>query len=529
MVVMRADEEFRTIPGLALKSGERFGQRDAVVDGDRQLTFHELSQEMLTVARALTASGVKAGDRVALWAPNSATWMTSALGILASGAWLVPLNTRFKGREAAYVLDKVDARMLLVADGFLDGNQLESLQSENTTLRALDDPVRLPVPGQASRPEWDAFLARSAATPEHSILDQIASLSPDDVSDVIFTSGTTGSPKGVMLRHGTSLRAYQSFNQSFQVGEGDRVLIALPFFHCFGYKAGWMLNVMSGATTFPVPVFDGLQVMATIDRHGITHLPGSPTMFWPLLDDPRRSQFDLSSLRSVIVSATSVPIALLHRLRDELGIEFVMTGYGLTENHALVTITVPSDPPETIATTVGRAIPDLEIKVVDDEGNELPVGGAGELLVRGYPRMTGYYDDPEATAATFKDGWLCTGDVGTVDEDGYVRLTDRKKHIYISGGFNVAPAEVENVLSGYEPIGQVAVVGVPDAYLGEVGAAFVVPKPGQTVTSEDVIKYAQANLANYKVPRVVQIVDSLPMNATGKVLKDELKGQLKSF
>jgi acyl-CoA synthetase (AMP-forming)/AMP-acid ligase II len=204
-----------------------------------------------------------------------------------------------------------------------------------------------------------------------------------------------------------------------------------------------------------------------------------------------------------------------------------MTGYGLTENHALVTITVPSDPPETIATTVGRAIPDLEIKVVDDEGNQLPVGGAGELLVRGYPRMTGYFDDPEATAATFKDGWLCTGDVGTVDENGYVRLTDRKKHIYISGGFNVAPAEVENALSGYEPIGQVAVVGVPDAYMGEVGAAFVVPKPGQTVTSEDVLAYAQANLANYKVPRFVQIVDSLPMNATGKVLKDELKGQLK--
>lgn len=524
---MRADEEFRSIPGLALKSAERFGQRDAVVDGDRQLSFQELSQEMLTVARALTASGVKPGDRVVLWAPNSATWITSALGILASGAWLVPVNTRFKGREAAYVLEKVDARMVMVGDGFLDGNQLEGLELENPGLRALTDPVVLPLPGKGPRPGWDAFLARSAATAEQTILDQIARLSPDDVSDVIFTSGTTGSPKGVMLRHGTSLRAYQSFNQSFQVNEGDRVLIALPFFHCFGYKAGWMLNVMSGATTFPIPVYDGLKVMATIDRYGITHLPGSPTMFWPLLDDPRRTEYDLSSLRSVIVSATSVPIALLHRLRDELGIEFVMTGYGLTENHALVTITVPSDPPETIATTVGRSIPDLDVKVVDDEGTQLPVGGEGEILVRGYTHMTGYYDDPEATAAAFKDGWLCTGDVGTIDGDGYIRLTDRKKHIYITGGFNVAPAEVENVLAGYEPIGQVAVVGVPDAYLGEVGAAFVVPKPGQTVTSDDVTAYAQANLANFKVPRFVQIVDSLPMNATGKVLKEELKGQLK--
>jgi acyl-CoA synthetase (AMP-forming)/AMP-acid ligase II len=306
------------------------------------------------------------------------------------------------------------------------------------------------------------------------------------------------------------------------------VLIALPFFHCFGYKAGWMINLMSGATTFPVAVYDGVEVMAAIDRHGITHFPGSPTMFWPLLDDPRRSQFDLSSLKSVIVSATTVPIALLHRLRGELGIEFVMTGYGLTENHALVTITVPSDSPETIATTVGRAIPGLEIKVADDKGNELPVGGEGELLLRGYTRMNGYYDDPDATAATFKDGWLCTGDVGTIDEQGYVRLTDRKKHIYITGGFNVAPAEVENVLSGYEQIGQVAVVGVPDAYMGEVGAAFVVPRPGHLVTSEDVMAYANSNLANYKVPRFVEIVDQLPMNATGKVLKEELKARVKS-
>jgi acyl-CoA synthetase (AMP-forming)/AMP-acid ligase II len=525
-MAMRADEEFGNIPGMALKSAERFGENDAVIDGDRRLSFRDVSHEMVTIARALKASGVEPGDRVALWAPNSATWIAAALGILASGAWLVPLNTRFKGREAAYVLDKVDARMLLVGDGFLDGNQVDGLKQASPELRALPDPILLPLPGQRSRPEWDAFLGRCTGAPEQAVLDQIAGMSPDDVSDVIFTSGTTGSPKGVMLRHGTSLRAYQAFNQSFQVGEGDRVLIALPFFHCFGYKAGWMINLMSGATTFPVPVYDGLEVMAAIDRYGITHFPGSPTMFWPLLDDPRRSEFDLSSIRSVIVSATTVPIALLHRLRDELGIELVMTGYGLTENHALVTITLKSDPPETIATTVGRAIPDLEIKVVDDKGSELAVGGEGELLLRGYTRMSGYYDDPEATAAAFADGWLRTGDVGTIDEDGYVRLTDRKKHIYITGGFNVAPAEVENVLAGCEQIGQVAVVGVPDTYMGEVGAAFVVAKPGQPVTSEDVLAYATANLANFKVPRYVEIVDSLPMNATGKVLKEELKARV---
>jgi acyl-CoA synthetase (AMP-forming)/AMP-acid ligase II len=520
------DPPVTTIPAVALASSERFGGATAVVDGDITLSFTGVRDGMLAVGASLIARGVQPGDRVALWAPNSAAWICSALGILATGAWLVPVNTRFKSREVAYVLEKVDARDLVVDDGFLSGHQLDGLRADAPSLRAVADPILLPGPGQRSRPEWDAFLGLGAPVGPGEVLDRIARLGADDVSDVIFTSGTTGFPKGVMLRHGASLRAYQAFNSSFGVTESDRVLIVLPFFHCFGYKAGWTVDLRTGATTFPVAVFDGPTVMAMIDRHRITHMPGSPTMFWPLLDHPRRSEFDLTSLRSVIIGGAFVPVELVRRLKRELGVETILNGYGLTENHAIVSISQPDDPPELVATTVGRVLDGLEVKVVDEAGDDAPLGTEGELLVRGYTHMSGYYGDPDATAAAFTDGWLHTGDVGTVDADRYVRITDRKKDIYITGGFNVAPAEVENALSACEQISQVAVVGVPDDRLGEVGAAFVVPGPGQHLTRDDVIAYARVQLANFKVPHVVEIVDALPVNATGKVLKDELRARV---
>jgi acyl-CoA synthetase (AMP-forming)/AMP-acid ligase II len=526
--MQKDDSAVTTIPAVALASSERFGTMTAVIDGDVTLTFTDVRDRMLAVGTSLLARGVQPGDRVGLWAPNSAAWICAALGILATGAWLVPVNTRFKSREVGYVLGTVDAGQLVVDDGFLGGHQLDDLRAEAPSLRALADPVLLPGPGQRTRPEWDAFLASGARTGMGDVLDRITRLGPEDVSDVIFTSGTTGFPKGVMLRHGASLRAYGAFNASFGVTESDRVVIVLPFFHCFGYKAGWMVNLRNGATTFPVAVFDGPSVMAMIDRYQITHMPGSPTMFWPLLDHPRRAEFDLSSLRAVIIGGAFVPVELVRRLKRELGVQTILNGYGLTENHAIVSISQPDDPSELVATTVGRVLDGLEVKVIDEAGHDAPVGAEGELLVRGYAHMSGYYGDPEASAAVFSDGWLHTGDVGTVDDERYVRITDRKKDIYITGGFNVAPAEVENALSACEQISQAAVVGVPDDRLGEVGAAFVVPGPGQRITADEVIAYARLHLANYKVPHLVEIVDALPLNATGKVLKNELRARAES-
>jgi acyl-CoA synthetase (AMP-forming)/AMP-acid ligase II len=332
-----------------------------------------------------------------------------------------------------------------------------------------------------------------------------------------------------MLRHGASLRGYEIFSESFDLQEHDRYVVPTPFFHCFGYKAGWMIGLMKGAVTFPIAVFEVDTVLELIQRERITHMPGPPTMFSALLDHPRRDEYDLSSLRQAIVGAATIPAVLVHRMRDELGIGSILSAYGLTENHALVSLTGRDDPPGVVATTVGRVLPDVDLRVVDQAGHDAPAGEPGELLVRGPFLMSGYYEDAEATSRTVVDGWLHTGDVGVLDAEGYLRITDRKKDMFIVGGFNVAPAEVEKALSAMAGIAQVAVVGIPDDYFGEVGAAFVIPTPGTQLEPADVLAYAREHLANFKVPRRVILVEELPVNATGKVLKNELREQAQAL
>ena len=354
----------------------------------------------------------------------------------------------------------------------------------------------------------------------------VAAGSPDDISDVIFTSGTTGTPKGVLLRHGASLRGYEVFGEHFGLHANDRYVVPTPFFHCFGYKAGWMVSLMTGAVAFPLAIFDPSAVLELIARERITHMPGPPTMFSALLDHPRRQQFDLSSLEHAIIGAASIPSRLVRRMREELGIGWILSAYGLTENHALATFTAPDDPPDVVATTVGRPLADIALRLVDDAGREVPNGSEGEVLLQGPFLFSGYYDDAEATNQAMIDGWLHTGDIGRFDDDGYVHITDRKKDMFIVGGFNVAPAEVEKSIMTMPGVSQVAVVGMPDDHFGEVGAAFVIPRDGATLTPEDVVSYAREHLANFKVPRRVEIVEVLPMNATGKVLKTELRRRL---
>jgi acyl-CoA synthetase (AMP-forming)/AMP-acid ligase II len=519
-----ADVAFGTIPRMVRASADRFGERDAVVDGALRWSFRDVEHEMQRVAAALLADGVTPGDRVALWAPNSAAWITTALGILATGAWLVPINTRFRGGEAAAILAHTDARLLFATDDFLGTDHLAGLRGVAPDLRAARNAVLVPGPGRATTDPWDEFLARGTAVTADTVEAAIAAGAADDVSDVVFTSGTTGTPKGVMLRHGASLRGYEIFAARFGLRAGDRYLVPTPFFHCFGYKAGWMIGLMTGATTYPVAAFDPDLVLRTIQAAAITHFPGPPTMFSAILDHPHRDEHDLSSLRNAIIGAASIPEPLVHRMRDELGIGSILSAYGLTENHALVSLTDPQSPPAEVATTVGRPIPGVELRIVDQEGAEVPAGDEGEVLVRSPYLMSGYYRDPEATANVVVDGWLHTGDVGRVDERGLLHITDRLKDLFIVGGFNVAPAEVEHVLLGCAGVAQVAVVGVPDDYFGEVGAAFVVPAD-PTLTADAVLAHAREHLANFKVPRRVELVGELPVNATGKVRKDELRAR----
>ena len=525
---MSVVDEYRSIPRMALRSAERFGDGIAVLDGSVSMSFRELGDRMVEVGRSLVAGGVRPGDRVALWAPNSAAWISAALGIHAAGAWLVPLNTRFKGEEAAYVLAKTQARTLICADGFLGADYVGMLRRADPSVPALADTVILEGPAREGAIGWGDFVLRGHGVDPSAVSTRIDAIEPEDVCDVIFTSGTTGHPKGVMLRHGTSMRLYHDhYNEGWQLGAGDRALIVPPFFHCFGYKAGWLLSLMVGATSVPVAVFDPGTALRVIEELSITHIGGAPTMFWSLLDHPDRPGRNLSSLRSAIASAAYVPVELVQRMRVELGVANVMSGYGLTEAHALVSVSHRGDPPDTVADWSGQVLRGTEFRIVDDSGGDVPLGERGELLVRGFNLMSGYYEDPEATAAAIDTaGWLHTGDIAYANADRYIKVCDRKKDMFIVNGFNVAPAEVEGLLVDWEKVAAAAVVGMADRLLGEVAVAFIVPAAGVTLTPDDVVAYAREHMANYKVPRRVDIVDALPLNATGKVLKAELRSRL---
>ena len=506
-----------TINDLVGAAAKAWPDVEALVDGELRLTFAQLHEEVVRAARAAVAAGIEPGDRAAVWAPNMAEWMLAALGVLAAGGAIVPLNTRYKGEEAAYILAKSRAKILFTVQDFLGFDYLAML--EGFDLPALERTVVL------RGPSWDGYLAAGASVDPDESARRAAAVDPDDVSDLIFTSGTTGRPKGVLSTHGQTVRAFEDWTGILGLRAGDRYLVVNPFFHTFGYKAGFVAAIMRGATVIPLPVFDVPAVLELISREKVTMLPGPPTLFQTILDHPDRQRYDLSSLRLCATGAAMIPVELVERMRAEL-FETVVTAYGLTEATGVATMCRPHDDAEIIATTSGRAMHDIEVRVVDDSNSELPPGEPGEIVVRGYNVMNGYFEDPEQTAeAIDTDGWLHTGDVGTMDAEGNIKITDRKKDMYIVGGFNAFPAEIEALLLRHPEIALVAVVGIPDERMGEVGMAFVVPKAGASPTADEIIAWSRDHMANYKAPRRVAIVDALPLNASGKVLKHELRAR----
>jgi HIP---CoA ligase len=415
---------------------------------------------------------------------------------------------------------------LVTVTDFLDNDYLGMLGAADPTIAALQHVVVISGPTNGNL-SWSDFLtAGRSVSPDqgHAAIDAVGS---DALCDIMFTSGTTGYPKGVMLTHGQSLRAHGWLAKVMGFEPGDRYLIVPPFFHTFGYKAGWMACVVHGATTIPQKVLDIHAVLRTIAAEKVSILCGPPTLFQDLLDAPNRGEYDLSSLRITMASAAFVPPALIGRMREELGVGVTHCGYGLTEATSLVTTTIPGvDHLTDITTTVGRAALDVELRVVDDAGGDVPNGTPGELWVRGYNVMLGYWDVPDKTAeAITPDGWLRTGDLVVMDDRGFVRITDRKKDLIIVGGFNVYPAEVERVLGAYPAVAEIAVVGIPDDRMGEVPVAFVVPKPGMTLHEDEFRQWADTQIANFKVPRRVIQLDHLPRNASMKVLKNRLREQ----
>lgn len=467
---------------MVLSAADRFGDAEAVVDGPLRFTFTEIVDRIRCAAGAFAELGVDKGDRVAVWAPNSAEWIIAAFGLLTAGGVLVPVNTRFKAEEAGDIIARSKVKAVLVQKGFLGQDYTA--------------PAGTPVIDLKSD-----FL--SSGSPFE------RAVSGSDIADIIFTSGTTGRPKGAMMNHRQTLRMYEEWATLADLRQGDRYLQINPYFHTFGLKAGLITSFLRGATMLPVAVFDVDTVVELIARERITMLPGPPTLYHSLLTVADKSK--LSTLRAGVTGAADIPVELVRRIHDELPFQTLMTGYGLTEA-GNVTLSLPGDSFEDVATTAGVPCEGVEVRIADD----------GEVLVRGYGVMQGYLDDPEGTAAAIDtDGWLHTGDLGRLDAAGRLRIDGRKKDMFIVGGFNAYPAEIEGYLLEHPAVAQAAVIGVPDDRLGQVGKAFVVAKT--QVSEDDLLVWCRERMAGFKAPRSIAFLDELPLNATGKVMKDQLR------
>ena len=505
-----------TIPMTITQAALTWPEADAVIGLGANFSYRELAGLVDDGAAGLTTLGVRQGDRVAIWAPNSSAWIVAAFAVYRIGAILVPVNTRYTAGEAGDILDRAGVGVVLTIGDFLGVDYSERVVGLATgpagfTVVTLDDA------GVAGTP-WGDVMAdgrRERVTG----WDDWPTIEPDDVSDLVFTSGTTGAPKGAMLTHGASVLGYSTFGDMVGMEPGDRLLAIPPFFHCFGLKACILASVIHGVALRPVAVFNSADVAAAIEQDQITILPGPPTVFISLLDDASVDLARLTSLRLAVTGAAKTPPDVYRRIAEELGVK-IAQGYGLTESTALVSHNNVDDDLGVIATTVGRAVAGMELRIVDADHQPVPAGEPGELLVRGPLVMQGYWEDSEATArAIDAEGWLHTGDIGTLSPDGYLRITDRIKDMYIVGGFNVYPAEVELIMAGHPDIEDVAVVGVPDHRMGEVGAAFVVLHPGRRTEESAIIGWCREHMANFKVPRRVIFIDALPRNASGKVEK----------
>ncbi|MFE6924170.1 FadD3 family acyl-CoA ligase [Nocardia sp. NPDC057663] len=489
----------------------------ALIDGATRLTWSDLLDQVRIAARALIARDIDRGDRVAMWAPNTHHWVIAALAAHSVGAALVPLNTRYVAAEAADVLVRVDAKALFVAGPFLGRDRAAELRETAPELE-IGTVVVIPVEGESAVGDgslsWSALLALAGTVTAEAGEERANAVSPDDISDILFTSGTTGRSKGTLVAHRQALGVVRGWVECSTLRAGDRYLMIPPFFHNFGYKAGILACLVTGATIVPQATFDVPAALALIESEQITVLTGPPTIYQTILEHPQRGERDLSSLRVAVTGAATVPVVLIERMRDDLDFEVVITAYGLSESAGFGTMCRPEDDAATIANTCGGPIADFELRLSE----------AGEVLLRGPNVMLGYLDDPEATAeAIDADGWLHTGDIGIVDERGYLKITDRLKDMYITGGFNVYPAEIEQTLARLDGVAESAVIGVPDERMGEVGKAVVVRKAGSTLSADEVIAFAASTLANFKVPRLVEFRDQLPYSAAGKVLKRELR------
>jgi fatty-acyl-CoA synthase len=531
-----------TVGGLLDLVAGRRPDDDALVYADRDLryTYREFKEVVERCARSLMALGIEKGDHVAVWGQNVPEWVTLQFATGKAGAVLVTINPAYKSHELKYVLEQSDSAALFLTEGVRDVDFLQILQGavpelaqteggglsseelpflKSVVLMGGDPPEGLPVMG------FDEFLERASEVSPEELEERQDSLDADEVINMQYTSGTTGFPKGVQLTHTNIVKNAFYIGECMELGPEDRVCIPVPFFHCFGCVLGTLNTVTHEGTMVPVESFDAEKVLQSVHQERCTALLGVPTMFIAELEHPDFEQYDTSNLRTGIMAGSTCPMEVMKQVVDVMGASEITIAYGQTESSPVITQTRTDDPLELRVSSVGRKLPDVEVRIVSVEtGEDCEPGEQGELWTRGYHVMRGYYKMDDKTREVIDDeGWLHTGDLAVMDEDGYVKITGRAKDMIIRGGENVYPREIEEFLYTHPEVSDVQVYGVPDERYGEQVAAAVKKKPDADLTEEDVKEYCRENIAYYKVPEYVDFVDDYPMTASGKIQKYRLR------
>jgi fatty-acyl-CoA synthase len=513
-----------TLSGLLQQAAERFPDQPAVLFGERRISYAELDDLASRFGAGLLRLGIRRGDRVGLYMTNHPEWVIAFFGIARMGGVIVPMNTRYRSQEVAYILNNCGATGLVMGSRYAKSDYVEIVESVWDEIPTLQQ-VIVHGEGKGDRMLFfqDALRAGADYAGDPEVVAACRSQQPEDVVFILYTSGTTGSPKGAMLTNLNIAKNGEQIAQVMRQDEHDVTLIVVPFFHCFGCVIGVTASVSAASALLPLPVFEAAEALRAIEQHGATVVHGVPTMFIEYLEEMKRHAYDLKSVRTGVMAGAPCPVEVMRGTHDLMGANIVIA-YGLTEASPVITMTHLDDRIEDRVETVGRALPEQEVRIVDDAHAPLPAGTTGELAVRGYNVMQGYYGSPAATAETVDaDGWLYSGDLATMDERGYVRIVGRKKEMYITGGFNVYPREIEEFLFTHPQIENVAVVGVPDAKFGEIGLAVVKLAAGARATEEEILAFCRGRIANFKVPKRVVFVEQFPMTQSGKIQKFRLR------
>lgn len=504
-------------------------------------TYEEFRQVCNHTAKGLMKLGVQKGENIAVWATNVPQWVITQFGSAKMGAVLVTVNTNYKVFELEYLLKQSDSTTLLLIKGTKNSDYISMIyelcpelydckpgELKSERLPFLKNVILIDEERQPGMFTWDDLIKMGQEVTDEELAECQASLDPDDVVNMQYTSGTTGFPKGVMLTHHNLIGNACSLSECMNFTNKDRLCIPVPFFHCFGCVLGTMTCVVSGATMVPLVIFNPVKVLEAIEQERCTAVHGVPTMFIMELEEMEKEKYDTSSLRTGIMAGSSCPIEVMKKVVEKMGMREITITYGQTEASPGITMTRTDDPLELRVATVGRVLPNVEVKIIDpDTGREVPRCVQGELCSRGYNTMKGYYKMPEATAeAIDEEGWLHTGDLAVMDEGGYCKITGRLKDMIIRGGENIYPREIEEFLYTHPKVKDVQVVGVPSKKYGEEVMAFIQIKPGQIITGDEVKEYCRDKIAHYKIPRYVEFIESYPTTASGKIQKYKLREQV---